>query len=617
MGFSRVLRAGYWIAPPLFCLFVYWFGLKAWFQQDDFAWLSLRLEITTWQDFLQALFWPKAQGTIRPLSERLFFIVFWSLFGLDALPFRIWVFLTQFANLALLTAITVRLTGSRVAGFCAAIFWIANSGLAKVMSWTSAYNQALCGFFLLSSFFLLLRYVETGKRRYWVGQWITFLLGFGALELNVLYPVLAAGYALCCARSCFRKTLPLFVASALYLLVRHWAAPISPAGAYSLYLDRSLLATLANYWAWTLTAAFLRPAWLMWALASLLTLALGAFAFSQARRGQWGPVFLLGWFLVLIAPVLPFRAHLTEYYASLPALGLAMLAAWAFSWALRGPRRFKIAAVLLAGAYLAASLPVARSSSHWNYYRSRMVRGLVRGVARAHQLHPGKVILLVGVDSDLFWAGVFHKPFRLVGARSVFLAPGSEAGIEPHPEFGNVSDFVLPPGVALKAIEKAQALIYAVAGDRLWNVTSVYADFAKSEWSDEEPRQIDAAQPIFAPHLGPTWYAIQGRHRWMPKLATVQLGGPRRAGEKLYLSGYCPASQFGHGPVKMTVSVDGRVLPPVLLSRPDSRFDFTFLLPADLVGKKSVLVTVEVDRTFRVPDEDRDLGAVFGTFAIR
>ena len=26
--------AAYWLAPPLFCLFLYWLGLKAWFQQD-------------------------------------------------------------------------------------------------------------------------------------------------------------------------------------------------------------------------------------------------------------------------------------------------------------------------------------------------------------------------------------------------------------------------------------------------------------------------------------------------------------------------------------------------------------------------------------------------------
>jgi len=41
---------------------------------------------------------PFAQGTIRPWSERAFFMGFYTLFGLDALPFRICVFLVQIAT---------------------------------------------------------------------------------------------------------------------------------------------------------------------------------------------------------------------------------------------------------------------------------------------------------------------------------------------------------------------------------------------------------------------------------------------------------------------------------------------------------------------------------------
>ena len=135
-----------------------------------------------------ALFQPRAQGTIRPWSERVFFMGFYALFGLDALPFRVWVFLTQFANLALLASITRRLTGSGAAGLLAAVFWLANSSLAQLMAWTSAYNQILCAFFILLAFHFLLRYIETGQRRYQVFQWCAFLLGFGAQELNVVYP---------------------------------------------------------------------------------------------------------------------------------------------------------------------------------------------------------------------------------------------------------------------------------------------------------------------------------------------------------------------------------------------------------------------------------------------
>src|SRR6185295_7897338 len=152
-------------------------------------------DVHSWRDFLSAMFTPMAQGTIRPWSERGFFMLFSTLFGLDALPFRIWVFATQFANLTLLNAIAGRLTGSRAAGFWAAMLWTANPALISSMTWTSTYNQVLCAFFLLLAFYLLLRYVDSGEERYWRAQWAVFLLGFGALEINVVYPAIAMLYA--------------------------------------------------------------------------------------------------------------------------------------------------------------------------------------------------------------------------------------------------------------------------------------------------------------------------------------------------------------------------------------------------------------------------------------
>ena len=115
----------------------------------DFAWLGLSATVHNWGDFWRAMFMPLAQGTIRPWSERAFFMGFYSLFGLDALPFRIFVFLTQIANLTLIRAVGERLTGSPAAGFWAAMLWISNTAMIPVMTWSSVYNQALCGFFLV------------------------------------------------------------------------------------------------------------------------------------------------------------------------------------------------------------------------------------------------------------------------------------------------------------------------------------------------------------------------------------------------------------------------------------------------------------------------------------
>jgi hypothetical protein len=185
------------VATSVGLAFLFWFafdGLKTWFVADDFAWLGLIRNVHSLRDILTVLFAPAAQGTVRPWSERGFFLLFESLFGLDSLPFRICVFVTVAADIALVSWLARRIAGSRVAGFLAPILWTVNTALVTVLSWSSAYNEALCSLFLLVSIACFIRYVETGRRAFWWLQLVVFTLGFGALEVNVVYPALAAAY---------------------------------------------------------------------------------------------------------------------------------------------------------------------------------------------------------------------------------------------------------------------------------------------------------------------------------------------------------------------------------------------------------------------------------------
>src|SRR5882762_3717534 len=142
---SRTARVFYWAGPSLLCLLLYWRGFTAWFRADDFAWLGGGIYVQNVHDLLLALFGPQAQGTIRPFSERAFFMLGFEMFGLDALPFKIVVFGTQFLSLVLMASIGARLTQSRAAGFCAAVLWVINGSLVEPLGWTCVYNQVMCG----------------------------------------------------------------------------------------------------------------------------------------------------------------------------------------------------------------------------------------------------------------------------------------------------------------------------------------------------------------------------------------------------------------------------------------------------------------------------------------
>jgi hypothetical protein len=89
---------------------------------------------------------------------------FYKLFGMNALPFRAFVFLTQFANLILICAIVRRLTRSDLAGFLAPVLWMVNSSLSVAISWNSAYNQIQMRL-LDAARFLSVRALHTNGRK--------------------------------------------------------------------------------------------------------------------------------------------------------------------------------------------------------------------------------------------------------------------------------------------------------------------------------------------------------------------------------------------------------------------------------------------------------------------
>ncbi len=612
--------AVYWLAPPLLCLALYWRGLLAWFQADDFAWLGLRLQVHDWRTLMHALFAPMAQGTIRPLSERGFFLVFESLFGVNALPFRIWVFLTQCANLTLVAAITRRLTGSRAAGLWAAILWLVHGSLVLAMVWTSVYNQILCAFFLLSAFWFLLRYIETGRRRYNIGQWVTFILGFGALEINVVYPALAALYTYLCARKYFRTTIPLFVPSALYAVIDRLAARPNHNGVYALHWTSAMARTFYMYCEQAFTATENAP-WMTGRREKLFAAILGAaivwFVAARLRRKDRLPLFCLGWFVITLAPVLPLRDHWSLYYLCLPTIGLAILSGHALATTWHSATVWRASAGILGCAYLAVMVPADWKAMEWWYDRSMAVERMVLGVARAHQLHPQQAILLDGVDTSLFWSGVFHHPFTMFGASHVYLTPGSEERIESRPEMGRISDFVLPSGPALYALNNNQVVVYRIGPSRLKAITSLYTDTVAQDLSPGPPKRVDAGNPLMAYLLGPEWYDLEDGSRWMPKRATLRIGAPDSPSEKLYLSGYCPESQLLTAALPVRVKVGGIALTEFTLVGGTAHFQVNLALPSRLVGTKWLELSVESGRTFKAGRDDRELGLSFGTFEIR
>ncbi len=607
----------------LFCLWVNWYALKTWFTSDDFAWLGLRLQVHSFRDLLWALFAPLAQGTVRTLSERLYFMVFSSLFGLNAIPFRAWAFLTQFANLALLSLIARRLTRSRLAAFLAPILWCANASMAQAMSWSSAYNELLCAFFLLSAFFFLLRHIESGRRADRLALWACFLLGFGALEHIVVFPALAAAYSLLLARSYFRQTLPLFLPSIAFIAAHFALVKPSSDPLYRLYFDASVLSTFRVYW--LMAFAAFRPDARNWhplplglALSLAFTLALLAFAIWKLRRRDPLGLFFLLWFVLLIAPVLPLKNHIQDYYLTLPLTGLALLAAWAIASAVstRQLLPFSLAAIL-AAAYLFFSLTDLQVNLRWYYARAKNMKVLLQGLDAVHKAHPDRMILLDNVSDNLFWAGFGDHPFQLLGIGRVYLAPGSERDIAPHPEWGGIADYIAPASEALNALRQNRAIVISVSSSGLLDVTEAYKKILAAQFLTLNRWGVDAGDPLYTSRLGPEWFPIENGFRWMPRSATFEIAGPSGPGESLVLSGFLPPAVAASGPVHLSVAANGIPAGTIALDPPSHPFVEAVPLPPQVTGVYLIKITLAVDRVTHFPGDRRDLGLIFGRFDVK
>ena len=197
-------------------------------------------------------------------------------------------------------------------------------------------------------------------------------------------------------------------------------------------------------------------------------------------------------------PYLPLPDHKMDYYLAIPVIGIALLGAYAIAAlrTMRLPARCgRLAVVALYAGTLRARLVdrhalAACPRRTWKIWCSAWKKCAPR---------EGKIILLDGVDTDLFWSGVADLPFRAKAMPSVYLAPGSEARVQAAPEL--LSKYTLPAAIARTALAAAAP----------WSTAST-ADSARRNrarrgalWTEDQPHFVNLGDPVFAEYVGSGW----------------------------------------------------------------------------------------------------------------
>jgi hypothetical protein len=226
-----------------------------------------------------------------------------------------------------------------------------------------------------------------------------------------------------------------------------------------------------------------------------------------------------------------------------------------------------------------------------------------------------KKIFLAGVDNQLFWGGVYGDPFRLMGITQIYLVPGSEKEIDPHPEWGGISRFIMSPDQAVLALKSNQAVVLQLEGRRLRDVTNLYLPKLEQSLNGKNIDWVDVGDPQYDSRLGPAWYPIEAGFRWMPKAASVKIARPTQGGQVLKITGYCPAAVVAKGPVEVSFRADGVMIGTATLKQAD-QFALQFPLPSELVGRSMMEIQIEVSRTTQIAGDPRVFGLTFGTFTL-
>lgn len=602
MSENRLKRYAALLFPVLISIYLYRRSFRIWFLNDDFAWLGLGLGITNGAGLLEALFSPMAQGTIRTLSERLFFLAFERTFGLESLPMRVFEFAVLAVAQVLLVLVVKRLSGSLSAGVWASVLWSLNFGLSAAMAWLSAFNQILLSALFLGALYCFLRYADSQKTKWLAGSWICYLLGFGALESIIVFPAVLLAWAVLLDRSKLKSTLPFFIPAVAFTIAHlFWIPKAKEAPAYRMFFDFGLFESIAIYWQWLFAAVRIKnfgPDWAWLAIPSnwILTPAVLGFIVWRTWRRDFLPLFGLVLSIGLIAPMLPLRDHRTDYYLASASLGMMMVLGL---FATRLPQPASLLLIL----YIVPSFIVQQSSFEWYLERSGPIRPLIRGLQYAAKAHPGKLILLEGISESVYESALADEALRLIGTENIRLVPGSKPDGNP---------LTVAPETARIAFEKEAVTVYRFNGSVLRDVTREWETGRALTLSTGLSPEILAGDPIFNPQFLAGWYGIEDGRRWLSAKASVQIGGPFTPKSQVHLKAYAPAAL---GAMELRILCRGELIHAAKVSPGDVEIEFP--LPPSLQSYQSLILDLEASKTIRPPNDGRNLSLVFGQLSIR
>ncbi len=375
----------YWIFFSILgTIFVLYHSVSSiYFSHDDFFHFKVSQTDGTLAGFLNLFgFHPFSERGIafyRPVTREALFNIFYFIFGLNHLPFRILSIGIHFLNVGLVYLLMQKLFQKReLALFISFFFGITAANVGSLYYLAGGVQSLGATSFVLLTLFSFWKWLEQGGKWYLL-SFFAFILALGSHELAVVTPLLLVGLLFVQkALKGVKITIPFFVVLSVFLFLDFFLIGFSSGEQqYQPTLSpKAILNSLSWYSAWALGIPemfidFVEPGFKLnpnlmkfWGdyasgifffsgLAVTILIMGAVFAVRSGilrDRRFW---FLLLWFPIALSPVLLLPLHKQTYYLTpaLPAfwgaVGLVVFSA--YSW-LR--QRWGAMTNVLAGAFL-------------------------------------------------------------------------------------------------------------------------------------------------------------------------------------------------------------------------------------------------------------------------
>jgi len=457
-----------WVAVVAFSVFLPWW--QGYFLGDDWMLLA-RNSGRALPPLLRSISDASNSSGYRPLTE-LSLAWSWLLFDLNPAGHHILNLALYALNAVLVAALGRRLAGDWRVGLWAGIVFAVLGCHTEPVVWMTARHEilaALCALFSLSAY---IRFRDTGRRAWWVGALLFYILSLGFKETTLLLPLFLIAYDWLFVFPPRRGSvtlgqwlpwLPIAALGVAYVLFRLWVG-----GGYN--VPFSALALPKNFVYYLLMEVVALPAstsflsrfpWVtLPVIVSLAAVCLTMMWLARERLMRHR-LFRFGavWMAVALAPVILIVAERAAYFSSIGwawVMSVVIVLAWETAARLRfAARRVVVLAVaIMLGANLVTQVHRAGS---WNRASdiSRDVFAQVQETLR--RLSPGQSIHVwfFGFPDQIEYADVF-------GDRILFAAwlledqLGVEADV--HTAVFRNMPISLPPAEHMQQMQVEQAV---------------------------------------------------------------------------------------------------------------------------------------------------------------